>query len=85
MHQGLYVLAGNYRSAPVEHQGQKVLDHFIISFAGGCVTWLNPSHPLVPPSLLEFVKLNKPLNPHMTVPEFAQVWNKDWGHNSLHR
>jgi hypothetical protein len=41
---------------------------------------LNPSRPVNPKSLLEFVKANQPLNPHMTVPELAQVWNKDWGH-----
>ena len=38
-----------------------------------------PVTPNRPPSLLEFVKLNQPLNPHMTVPEIARVWNKDWG------
>jgi hypothetical protein len=38
-----------------------------------------PVTPNRPPSLLEFVKLNQSLNPHMTVPELAQQWKKDWG------
>jgi hypothetical protein len=32
-----------------------------------------------PPSLLEFVKANRPLNPHLSIPEIARIWNRDWG------